>query len=656
MTSKQTSRKTAKQKTTTTVTDGQGAPALEDRQAVLVPLADLTLSPLNPRQSVTEAEIAAMAESLRTVGLMQNLAGLAGKRGKTEIVAGGRRLRALKDIAKADGTDPKTVMVPVILAKDEAEAQAWAGTENITRAALHPADEVRAYARMAETGAAPETIAKAFAVTVRHVKGRLRLASLPTPILDALRADAITLDTAAAYTVTDDADRALAVFESVSGTYMEDNAYGIRRKLMEEAVEPEDRLARFVGRAAYEAAGGSVREDLFGEEVYFLDANLLVQLADEKPAAAKAEIEAEGWRWVEAGYDRFDWQIGQKMGRTHPERVTPGSGEAERYDELAELIEKDVASEDEEAEFVALAAKLDQETYSETQRAHAGAYLWLNHRGELEVERGLVKPGDRKAAEKAGVCHATERPRAGKPERKGPYPAALAADLAKVRTGALQTALLGKPELALDLLTFSLATPLWADVQVLGIRTEAAPNAPETDDGVQLPERLQAREQPMPLNGQQAAEAFAAFRARPKRERNAILTAEVARIVRAGLAGETANPLAELVAHLAGLDVRAVWTRTASFLTRLRAGQLDAIMAHVAGEDGVPASFTKLKKAEKIARLHAIFAKEKGIPPLTPAQKARAMRSRALTGTVQRFANRLIPISGEYALPGVAGA
>ena len=41
-------------------------------------------------------------------------------------------------------------------------------------------------------------------------------------------------------------------------------------------------------------------------------------------------------------------------------------------------------------------------------------------------------------------------------EPKGPYSAALASDLARIRTGALQTVLLGKPELVLDLLTGSL--------------------------------------------------------------------------------------------------------------------------------------------------------------------------------------------------------
>jgi len=71
----------------------------------------------------------------------------------------------------------------------------------------HPADEIIAYKKSVELGALEDQIAKAFGVTVRHVKGRLKLAGLAPVILDALRADEITLDVAAAYTLTDGRSR-----------------------------------------------------------------------------------------------------------------------------------------------------------------------------------------------------------------------------------------------------------------------------------------------------------------------------------------------------------------------------------------------------------------------------------------------------------------
>ena len=65
-----------------------------------IPLARLSLSPLNPRQDVPEADIIALAKSIWDAGLIQSLAGVIDQHGKAEIVAGGRRLRALQHLAK----------------------------------------------------------------------------------------------------------------------------------------------------------------------------------------------------------------------------------------------------------------------------------------------------------------------------------------------------------------------------------------------------------------------------------------------------------------------------------------------------------------------------------------------------------------------------
>ena len=64
------------------------------------PLASLSLSPMNPRQTVPEGEIVELAESIWTAGLIQSIAGLADDKGGAEIVAGGRRLRALQYLAE----------------------------------------------------------------------------------------------------------------------------------------------------------------------------------------------------------------------------------------------------------------------------------------------------------------------------------------------------------------------------------------------------------------------------------------------------------------------------------------------------------------------------------------------------------------------------
>ncbi|MEM8625614.1 MAG: ParB N-terminal domain-containing protein [Pseudomonadota bacterium] len=317
--------------------------------AVEIKLDRLTLSPFNLRRGDDHADIDALAASLRICGLLQNLAGIRESEDKVAIVAGGRRLRALQCIAEGDGLDPTKVRVPVVLAADENEARRWAGAENFVRRPLHAAEEIRAFAQMAEAGAAPETIASAFGATVRHVKGRLRLAALPEPILTALSEDRITLDVAVAYTVTDDPARALAVFQEIDRTYLGGYPREIRPRLTSDACLEDDRLAAFVGREAYEAAGGAVREDLFGKEVYFEDGALVARLAEEKLAEVAQAMEAEGWAWVSHGLAPFDYVA--IAGRVYPDTSEIPEEDAARYDALSEAIESGAATAEEEAEF-----------------------------------------------------------------------------------------------------------------------------------------------------------------------------------------------------------------------------------------------------------------------------------------------------------------
>ena len=119
------------------------------------PLSKLSLSPMNPRQNVPAAEVEELAESIWTAGLIQNLAGIVDGNGGAEIVAGGRRLRALQLLAERHAdlaqVRPELANPPVRLAPDDSTAQAWAVAENAARRDLHPADEIRAYGKMSGT-------------------------------------------------------------------------------------------------------------------------------------------------------------------------------------------------------------------------------------------------------------------------------------------------------------------------------------------------------------------------------------------------------------------------------------------------------------------------------------------------------------------------
>ena len=118
---------------------------------VEVPLADLYISEVNPRRSVSETHIDTLAASLARFGLIHNLAGLRDADGKVRIVAGGCRLRAIRKIV--DDTDTSAfATVPVKLARDAEEAAVWANAENAAREDMTPADEIRAFGAMKAKG------------------------------------------------------------------------------------------------------------------------------------------------------------------------------------------------------------------------------------------------------------------------------------------------------------------------------------------------------------------------------------------------------------------------------------------------------------------------------------------------------------------------
>lgn len=185
------------------------------------PLASLSLSPLNPRQNVPENEVIELADSLWSAGLIQNISGLLTDEGGAEIVAGGRRLRALQYLADKhpdlETKRPDLANPLVNLAPDRTTAEAWANTENIARKALEPADEIRAYGKMSANGATAGNIARAFAVTEKHVYRRLALSKFPEAVLDALAKGEINLSAAACFTISDDEEHSVEVLNEVRG-------------------------------------------------------------------------------------------------------------------------------------------------------------------------------------------------------------------------------------------------------------------------------------------------------------------------------------------------------------------------------------------------------------------------------------------------------
>ena len=370
-----------------------------------IPLDKLVPSPANVRKTPpSAAEDAELKASIRARGLKQNLVvhPSVGEKGVHAVTAGGRRLKALQELA-AEGAIPADFKVPCLVEGPEAAIETSL-MENRIRAALSPADEFVAMAALIDRGETVEAVATRFGVSGRHVRQRLRLGKLAPELLDAYRNGDISLDVVTAFTLGADHAAQLAVWRQVK-----DNSYiapyTVRRLLTQSAIPLDSDLGLFVGGAAYEAAAGMVTRDLFSadDEGFMDDAALVRRLAIDKLEQKAAELRSS-WGWTKAMLDPA-YDITAQYHRIRPqpaELPVEIAGEIERIEErLAELEE--TPENEWTDELIAEAAQLEERrdeiaesvedlaVYSEKDRAVAGCIVTIGDDGEFRLHEGLVE-------------------------------------------------------------------------------------------------------------------------------------------------------------------------------------------------------------------------------------------------------------------------
>ena len=386
------------------------------KNLILVPLSRLVLRPTGrnvrktPRMSIPE-----LAASIQRVGLLQNLIVIPAADGEHyEVVAGGRRLVALKLLAKKHRI-AKNWQVPCLRVAD-GTARTASLTENVQREAMHPADQFEAFAALVAEGRPIEDIAADFSVTPLVVQRRLKLANVSPRLMADYRADAVTLDQLMALSITDDPAAQEAAF--YDAPTWQRSPHNLRERLTEREIDAyRHPLVRFVGLDTYEQAGGGVRRDLFAEGdagVYLTDAALLERLAQDRLGGIAAEVKTEGWAWVDiapaATY--ADLQAFQRAPR---EQREPNKREALRIEklqakmrEVAEALDAAMDAEDEDKaeglqeEGEALGQQLQAledglQGYAPSVKAAAGAIVTIDRNGEAVIHRGLLREAEAKA-------------------------------------------------------------------------------------------------------------------------------------------------------------------------------------------------------------------------------------------------------------------
>ena len=642
-----------------------------------IPLSRLELAPENVRK--TPADPAAFVElkaSIAAHGLLKNLIVKVVDTGdnpesgpgqapieRCAVIAGGRRLAAMKALAE-DGVLDADHPVPCRVTGAAENAGELSLAENVVRVAMHPADQVVAFAKLSSSGVSVSAIAARFGVAERLVEQRLSLGGAAPELLDAYRAEEMDLDTLKAFTVTTDHARQMAVWEGVKDQGYRPSGWQVRRLLTEENVSAVSAVARFVGEEAYEAAGGTLTCDLFAEEdargIWFDDPALLNELASEKLRAAADELKKR-WKWAEAVVEA-DWSAIAGFGRISPEPGAPTDEEkAERerlwtrHDELVNTDEDDWTDElGQEAE--ALEARLRSIDEAVSARAAfrpgdyelAGCIATVGHDGALKVVEGLVRPEDMPGRADAGEANGTGDGRVDAPLAAPVDPRAkvrketgigigLADDQRAVRTTIVKAYLSGDFEAAFDLTLFQFAQAAFADNHMAGCldiafrETADRPPARMSDEdfaGWSPGEAMLAELPGLALDWMEPedeGESFAAMRMLPEAEKKALYAAAVARSLKGQLAFEPdARP--EFEATVARLDIdfaKHVRPSAAMFWSRITKDRILAVARATLGPVWASAR-AKYKKADLALAMEEAFAAD---PPesLTPRARAAAL-------------------------------
>ena len=417
---------------------------MENTETRLVALDALKPSAANSRRTAaSKSADDELRASIAAHGLLENLVVRMhepdGKPPTFEVVAGGRRLRALRDLADA-GQVPADMGVPCRVVDKDADDHEISLAENYARTSMNVADQLAAFKGLTEQGRTTEEIADRFGITTDNVRRVLRLANIAPEIIEAARNGEIGLEALRAFGATADQDRQLQVWKRIDRNYIP-NAAWIRSEVLSEGVAATHPHARFVGVEAYEKARGVVERDLFAQEdqtrMFLLDQELLTRLANERLAEEASKL--TGWKWVSPTLE-LSWDTIYKLGRVQGRAVPATADEEKEQTRLGahiDALREQMSALQEQADAATAAAgsepdngaeenaaiiceeqldKLERECnaaeeeadelrdrianrrlYTDEEKAYSGCIVTIDREGGIRVESGLVRPGDEPA-------------------------------------------------------------------------------------------------------------------------------------------------------------------------------------------------------------------------------------------------------------------
>ncbi|ECE8818935.1 ParB/RepB/Spo0J family partition protein [Salmonella enterica subsp. enterica serovar Reading] len=577
-----------------------------------VPLSALVKSPQNVRIVPYSAEsVRELADSIKGIGLLQNLVVHALPDGLYGVAAGGRRLAAMNLLATENTIHPDwPVRVKVV---PDNLATAASLTENGQHLEMHAAEQIAGFRAMAAEGKTPAQTGDLLGYSPRHVQRMLKLAGLAPVILEALAADKITTEHCQALALEDNPDRQVQVYEAAcrEGWNNKPEVRVIRNLITDSQVSTlNNSKYTFVGEKAF--SGDEIRADLFSDEQGgFVDKLVLdTALLEKLQWVAECLKEAEGWAWCAGrmepvsryGEDTEVYRIQDEPDAVYTEQ------EQQRLDELQELYDENQTASDEtdtiESEIEAIECAAQLRAWTLEMRAQSGVVVSWRH-GEICVQRGVSLREQSETEDEPAQVPVYER----QPEPVDEISVPLLTRMCAERTLSVQAALMQQPEKSLALLAWTLCLNVFssgaynrpAQISLNCKHYSLTKDAPSGESGVAFVTLSQEGKRLETLLPEGWTQDFTTFFTLSAKDLTALLSfctaCSLDGMQMRGAGGTTRSPLDKLEIALA-FHLRDWWQPTkADFFTGLKKPQIIAAL-NEAGLTGAARDAEKMKKGD----------------------------------------------------------
>ena len=154
--------------------------ALPSAASLEIDISSIEVSPYQPRTNFDEENLKSLIESIREQGVIQPILVRKSKKDKYELIAGERRLRAVKTLGHSK--------IPAILKTITDESAAiYALLENVQRENLNPIEEALGLEKLIrQFKFTQESLAKKTGKSRSHIANLIRLLSLDKYVIDLL--------------------------------------------------------------------------------------------------------------------------------------------------------------------------------------------------------------------------------------------------------------------------------------------------------------------------------------------------------------------------------------------------------------------------------------------------------------------------------------